>query len=94
MKKWVFVLCFLSSCILFLLSGTLIGFSIYEKQEEKAKIENGKTPRKPSEGLALITSPIIGKVVDKNANPLKTKARIPSSPALKKAEEYKAIMIG
>lgn len=91
MKKWPFVVGIFGCSLLFFISGTLVGYNIYDKMEAATVQEPQKKKRVPSV-LGKVVSPLIGRVVDRKVNALNAKLRIPSSPAVQKALMYKSMI--
>ena len=83
MKKWVFVLSFVTCSLLFFVTGSFLGYLTFE-QKLKAKPQE-KSYRKPSERLA----PILGRVVQNQKVTITSKVRIPTPNAVMKAQRYK-----
>ena len=93
MKKWIFVVSFLICGFLFFISGSLVGYSVCDKQVKDAALGKDKPARKPNIVTGVI-SPIIGRVVDKQTMKLEAKVRTPTLPAIQKASRYKAKLEG
>ncbi|MDR0942795.1 MAG: hypothetical protein LBM19_04295 [Holosporales bacterium] len=89
MKKWAFIGGILVCGVLFFLSGTLIGYSAYDKELKSAATEKAKPSRKPSKQI----NPLIGNIVKSKIRArITSKVRIPSSPAIAKAKTYSRML--
>ena len=86
MKKWIFVVGFLTVGVLFFTSGTLVGYSVCEKKTQETSVK--KSARKPSVVMDKIVKPIINYQVNQRSMSLQGKMRVPSVPAITTARKY------
>ncbi|MDR1034331.1 MAG: hypothetical protein LBL32_00080 [Holosporales bacterium] len=86
MKKWIFVVGISCSAIMFLISGTLIGYATHDKKDIPQSSQNEKSSRKlrvPN----INNVPLLSSQLRKPIIPL-SKSRLPSGSALLMANNY------
>ncbi len=96
MRKWIFITGFLICSLLFFLSGTMTGYLYCEKNLIKnATDEKSKDPRKPSTSSSSMSGKsILERMIYKQESNARIRTRMPTIPALQKAQRYKAQIIG
>lgn len=90
MKKWIFVLGIVGCSLLFFFSGTLVGYSVSQKNIQEETVSGEKVTRKPSKNI----NPLIGRIVHHQISRLNTKSRVPTPKAIIQARRYKSIIMG
>lgn len=91
MRKWVFVVGFLICSILFFLSGILTGYLYCEKSFANEAQEKIKFPRQASHRSK---NALIGRIINKQIGDIRKKTRVPTIPALQKAQKYRDKLVG
>ncbi|MDR0695877.1 MAG: hypothetical protein LBF56_03905 [Holosporales bacterium] len=88
MKKWILILSVFTCGVLFFFSGTLIGYTTREKQSNYEETTIKKTQRTTSRNL----NPLIGNIIRQRLNAPLAKYRMPTPPALQKAQGYRTLL--
>lgn len=81
MRKWILVLGIFSCSLLFLVSGSFLGYLASEQKARETPEEKPK--RKPSENK----DPIIGRITQTNIVSI-SKSRMPTPGAISQAQRY------
>ena len=90
MKKWLLALAIFICCLLFFISGTLVGYSAGEKTAQESSLVPEKEIRKPSKNI----NPLIGRIINRQVSRLNSKTRIPTPKAVTQARQYKSRVVG
>ena len=83
MKKWVFVLSFVTCSLLFFVSGSFLGYLTFEQKAKEKPQE--KPVRKPSGRIV----PILGRVIQNQKVAIMSRVRVPTPTAVIQAQQYK-----